>query len=120
MEGGFLSSLPLFIDPRKDQRANGQDSHEKTENKEERFAHFPFLPACIRAPKERIDGTQTATKSPASLSPENHKYTESKKERPAAIKIVNLLIRMALPIINSLRCINCAYLIVNLLNTVRL
>tara|TARA_B100001029_G_scaffold177835_1_gene183223 strand:- start:586 stop:732 length:147 start_codon:yes stop_codon:yes gene_type:complete len=35
--------------------------------------------------RARIDGTQIPTKIPASLSPENHKNTENKKEIKARI-----------------------------------
>jgi hypothetical protein len=40
-----------------------------------------------------MDGTQIPTNNPVCLSPENHKYTESKKDIPAASKIVILLVR---------------------------
>lgn len=61
-----------------------------------------ILPECINAPKDKIDGTQIATNRPVSLSPVNHKYTDNKKESPAAIKIDTLLILIELLILNSL------------------
>lgn len=92
---------PLIADGCDHQGTNCKDGCEKAKEKKKYLVHFALLPACIKAPKDKIDGTQMATNKPVSLSPLNHKTTDSKKERPAASNIVILLNRVVLLILCS-------------------
>lgn len=79
-------------------RSDRQNGDNETKNKKENIIHLVLLPASIKAPKDKIEGTQRPTYRPASLSPLNHKNTETKNDSPDAIKIPILLIFMFLNI----------------------
>ena len=46
-----------------------------------------LLPANIKAPKLRIDGTQIPTKIPCDSEPVNHRYTDRRNDKKAAAKM---------------------------------
>ena len=82
------------------QRTNRKEGSNHAKNKKKYIVQFALSPECIKAPKDKIDGTQRPTNNAVCLSPLNHKNIDNKKESPDAINIVILLVRIIFFIIS--------------------